>query len=210
MEKMTIHRGLAELKLIDSKIEKQILQFEGLGIKQKDKPVKTNTVVLSQDDFENKVKSSYDSIMSLIKRKSEIKAAIVAINTETLVKINNMEMSIADAITHKSNISLIKQFIAKMKSNHSQIIGALNNNQNVTDTNLQKLLEASFGKDNTKVSKEDVDNISKPFLDNNTWTLVDPLKLSEKIEKLDKEVSNFEMEVDAVLSEINAVTFIEI
>jgi len=210
MEKMTIHRGLAELKLIDSKIEKQILQFEGLGIKQKDKPVKTNTVVLSQDDFENKVKSSYDSIMSLIKRKSEIKAAIVAINTETLVKINNMEMSIADAITHKSNISLIKQFIAKMKSNHSQVIGALNNNQNVTDTNLQKLLEASFGKDNTKVSKEDVDNISKPFLDNNTWTLVDPLKLSEKIEKLDKEVSNFEMEVDAVLSEINAVTFIEI
>lgn len=210
MEKMTIHRGLAELKLIDSKIEKQILQFEGLGIKQKDKPVKTNTVVLSQDDFENKVKSSYDSIMSLIKRKSEIKAAIVAINTETLVKISNMEMSIADAITHKSNISLIKQFITKMKSNHSQVIGALNNNQNVTDTNLQKLLEASFGKDNTKVSKEDVDNISKPFLDNNTWTLVDPLKLSEKIEKLDKEVSNFEMEVDAVLSEINAVTYIEI
>ncbi len=210
MEKMTIHRGLAELKLIDSKIEKQILQFEGLGIKQKDKPVRTNTVVVSQDDFENKAKSSYDSIMSLIKRKSEIKAAIVAINTETLVKINDMEMSIADAITHKSNISLIKQFIAKMRSNHTQVTGALNNNQNVTDTNLQKLLEASFGKDNTKVSKEDIDNISKPFLDNNTWTLVDPLKLSEKIEKLDKEVSNFEMEVDAVLSEINAVTYIEI
>lgn len=210
MEKMTIHRGLAELKLIDSKIEKQILQFEGLGIKQKDKPVRTNTVVVSQDDFENKAKSSYDSIMSLIKRKSEIKAAIVAINTETLVKINDVEMSIADAITHKSNISLIKQFIAKMKSNHTQVTGALNNNQNVTDTNLQKLLEASFGKDNTKVSKEDIDNISKPFLDNNTWTLVDPLKLSEKIESLDKGISAFEMEVDAALSEINAVTYIEI
>jgi len=40
--------------------------------------------------------------------------------------------------------------------------------------------------------------------------LFDPLKVAEKVEAMEKEVGDFEMEVDAVLSEINAVTFIEV
>ena len=47
-------------------------------------------------------------------------------------------------------------------------------------------------------------------MDANEFHLFDPLKVAEKVESMEKEVADFEMEVDAVLSEINAVTFIEV
>jgi hypothetical protein len=71
-------------------------------------------------------------------------------------------------------------------------------------------LEAALGKDNVKAGKDDVEAIRKPYIEANEFHLFDPLKVEETVEKLEKEVSEFEAEVDAVLSEANAVTFIEI
>jgi hypothetical protein len=47
-------------------------------------------------------------------------------------------------------------------------------------------------------------------MESNEWHLSDPLNIVDKIDALEKEVSEFETEVDATLSEINAITFIEI
>jgi hypothetical protein len=80
----------------------------------------------------------------------------------------------------------------------------------MVEQNLQKVLEATFGKDNVKITKDDMDAVRKPFLESNEWGLVDPLKIEESIEKLETEIGEFESEVDAVLSETNAITLIEV
>ena len=56
--KMTIHRALAELKLIDSRIEKAINIVEPTGLMQLGKLVNG---FYSKDEFEKEVKSKYQS-----------------------------------------------------------------------------------------------------------------------------------------------------
>ncbi len=206
MERMTIHRALSELKLIDAKIEKQINEIYPSGILQKDKLVNG---YVQETEFEKAAKSKYDSVNDLIDRKNQIKSAIVAANGITQVKVAEKQMTIADAINFKAVIKFKKKLIETLKQRHKQVIGELNKRNENVNQNVQRILEATFGKENVKVGKEDVESVRKPYLEANEFHLFDPLKVDETVEKLEKEVSEFEAEVDAVLSEINAITLIE-
>lgn len=206
MEKMTIHRALSELKLIDAKIEKQINEVVPTGIYQKGKLVNG---YLQETDFEKTAKSKYDSVTDLITRKNQIKSAIVNANGKTMVSVAGKEMAIADAINFKAVIKFKKKLIQTLKERHRQAVGELNKANEQVNGNVQRILEATFGKENVKVGDKDVEAVSKPYLEANQFHLFDPLKVDDTVQVLEKEVSEFEAEVDAVLSEINAVTIIE-
>lgn len=203
--KMTIHRALSELKLIDSKIEKLISEINPCGIFQKDKLI--NGAYKPEDWM---AKSKLDSAKGLIERKSKIKSAIVQANSSTIVTIAGNTMKIADAINFKVAIKFKKKLIETLKIKHRQVVGDLNKNNELVNANVQRILEATFGKENVKVGKDDVEAVRKPYLEANEFHLFDPIQCEKTIEALEKEVSEFEVEVDAVLSEINAVTFIEV
>lgn len=206
MEKMTIHRGLSELKTIKSRIEKGIKELSVANVVQKDKKI---SGIMTAEEFTKLANSGYDSITAMIARQSKIKKAIVDSNSKTQVKVGEKTMSVADAITQKDMIVLRKAFLDKLEAQLREATAAINRNNEIVQANSLKILEATFGKDQTKVSKDDVDNVQKPYIANNEWSLVDPLKISDKIAALGKEISDFETEVDAVLSESNAVSFIE-
>jgi len=204
---MTIHRGLSELKLIDSKIEKQISEIEATAVMQKGKKI---SGYMTEDEFQKAAESKFNSINALIARKNSIKSAIVEANGRTMVTISGATMTIADAINFKESIKFKKHLISKLKNSHQTAVSNLHRRNEVVGTNLQKILEATFGKDNTKVSQDDVEAVCKPYIDANEWHLFDPLKVDKTVEALEKEVADFESEVDAILSEINAVTLIEV
>jgi len=205
MEKMTLHRALSELKLIDSKIEKATSEILPVGWKQEGKLVNG---VMQEEEFTRLAKSRYDSVIDLLNRKKEIKSAIVAANAKTQVRIGDKTMSIADAITMKAGMALKKKFVEVLKSRYNGTLGSINKNNELVNQNLQRILEAAMGKDNVKTNKEDVDAISKPYLTSNQFSLFDPLEIGKKIEELEREITSFESEVDATLSEANATTFI--
>jgi hypothetical protein len=206
MEKMTIHRALSELKLIDAKIEKQTAEVVPSGILQKGKLVEG---YITEADFEKNAKSKFDSVNDLITRKTTIKSAIVRANGVTQVTVAGKGMSIADAINFKGIIKFKKKLIETLKAKHRQAVGALNKNNELVNANVQRILEATFGKENVKVGKEDVEAVRKPYMEANEFHLFDPLKVDDTVTAMEKELSEFEAEVDAVLSEINAVTIIE-
>lgn len=206
-QKMTIHRALSELKLIDSKIEKQINEIVPSGIYQKGKLINN---YVKEEDFSTSAKSKFDSVNDLIARKNAIKSAIVEANGVTKVKVSEKEMTIADAINFKAVVKFKKKLIETLKARQQQAVAQLNQQNTVVEQNVQRILEATFGKENVKAGKEDVESVRKPYMDANEFHLFDPLKVAEKVEAMEKEVGDFEMEVDAVLSEINAVTFIEL
>jgi hypothetical protein len=205
MEKMTIHRGLAELKLIDARIEKEIEQTIPSGIAQKGKKVNN---IFDETDFTKNAQAGFDSVLALIKRKNTIKCAIVKKNAETKVIIDEKEMTIADAINFKTLIEYKKKFIASLFKKHNTALANLEKTNAVVDQNLQAVLVATFGKA-VKTSDTDMESVRKPFMESNEFHLIDPLKIIDKLAVLEKEVVVFETEVDAVLSEINAITFIE-
>lgn len=205
-QKMTIHRALSELKLIDSKIEKQISEILIVGIHQKGKKVEA---IYTEEEFKSRAQSKFDSVMDLIGRKNAIKSAIVKANGETLVKISGKEMTIADAINFKSIIKFKKSLINRLKATHNHAVGTLNKNNEIVEQNVQKLLEFNFGKD-AKTDTKDIQAVRDTYIPGNEFHLFDPLKSVEKTDAMEKEVSEFEVEVDATLSEINAITFIEV
>lgn len=207
MTKLTIHRALAELKLIDSRTQKVIQELVPQGIHQK---AEGKVGVLTQDEFKVAAKSKYQSALDLIDRKAKIKTAIVASNATTEVKIGDRIMTVADAITAKDLNKSKQILIDHLKAQQKITLAALNKHNEVVEKNIQALLEANLGKDSVKAGKDDIEAIRKPFMEASQWNLFDPLELTKRIEGLEKDLSDFQTEVDAVLSESNAVTFIEI
>lgn len=206
-QKMTIHRGLAELKLIDAKITKQTSEVIPSGMYQKGKLING---YFTEDAFKEQAQSKYQSVVDLIARKGLIKSAIVNANGITSVKVGAVTMTIADAINQKAAIKFKKDLAAQLKRLHNASVGALNKNNEIVNQNLEVLLQNLFGKESTKVDTKDLDAVRVPYLEANTFHLFNPLDIDKKIEALEREVADFEMEVDAALSEVNAVTFIEV
>lgn len=204
---ISLHRALSELKLIDSKVNKLLIELEPAGIQQKGKPVNG---FMDKGEFSRKAQSKNQAIRDLIERKVLLKKKIVEANAVTTVEIAGKVMTIADAITYKSIIEYKSELLNKLKSAYAAKKLELENKNAAVENNLQRILEASFGKDNVKVSKDDIDSISGPFLKSNEWHLVDPLGLEKSIQELENEIEEFDTEVDAALSEVNAITTIEI
>ncbi len=205
--KMTLHRALSELKLIDAKIEKKISSMEPLGLYQKDKNIGG---FIKADDFTTAATSSYQSVNDLIERKIKIKSAIVKQNCNTMVKIAGKDISIADAITFKSVISFKAELLTHLQREYKKYTGDLNKKNEQVNANAEAILTAALGKDNVKSDSKDVDAIRTPYIKANEYHLSDPLEIAKKMAALETEIGDFASEVDAVLSEINAVTFISI
>ena len=204
---MTIHRGLAELKLMDSKIEKAIHTIVPTGIMQEGKLVNN---FYPKEDFEKSAKAKFQSIQDLLDRKTKIKAAIIRANVTTEVTISGRKMTIADAINYKALVKSKKQLIQDLEKKYRQSKLNVEEKNTKIEENAIRLAEAALQKDNVKINDGDAIAITEPYLKRNNYHLVDPLKVEEITEKMQDEVDAFETEVDAVLSEINAITTIEI
>jgi len=207
MGKMTIHRALAELKLIDARIEKAIEAMEPTGLTQSGRLVNQ---VYKQEEFEESVRAKFQSVNDLIERKTKIKSAIVRANGVTLVTINEKNMTIADAINFKYVVEYKKKLINTLEKRHRSMVAKMEMTNKQVEDNALKLAEAALQKDNVKISDGDAVAITGPYIEKNQFHLIDPLKVEELVGKLRDEVNAFESEVDAVLSEINAVTIIEV
>lgn len=209
-QKMTIHRGLAELKLIDSRIDKSIGVVVPIGLMQKGKLVNGIT---EKEEFEKNATSKFQSINDLIDRKNDIKSAIVISNGITKVKIGDKEMTVADAINFKTVIEFKKKLIQHLSSQHRSAMATFTKeNDKLKDTAMKNalIILGKEGENNVKATDDDVKAIVEPFIERNELQFVDPLKVENLVEDLSKEVDEFEIEVDAVLSETNAITFIEV
>lgn len=206
-QKMSIHRALAELKLIDSRISKGILSIEPVGSMQLDKPV-NNFIV--KTEFDKNAISSLQSIKDLIERKTLIKSAIVEANSKTMVNISGKIMSISDAIIYRSVIEMKKELVNHLLDKLSQTKSQIKKNNSLVNENALQLAKAALQKDNVEINEGDAVAITEPYIAKNEFHLVDPINIYDVISKLNEEIDSFESEVDAVLSEINAITLIEV
>lgn len=209
-QKMTIHRALSELKLIDAKIEKGIAAIEPTGLTQMDKPVNG---FYKREDFEKQVHSNFDSVTALIDRKTKIKSAIVTANGSTNVVVGGKTMTIADAITQKTIITFKKNLIASLIKKHNSVKAKFTTeNEKINNIALEnaKIMIGKQGDGTVKPTDADVKNIVEPFVKRNEFQLVNPLDVENLVLKLQSEVDAFEADIDAVLSEINAITLITV
>lgn len=204
--KMTITRALVELKTLNKRITSAIDVLNPVTVVTgKNIPRGFET----RNDFEKEVNSKFESVNTLIARRKQIKSGIVTANAATYVEIAGVKMTIAEAIERKTSIALENALLHKLSSTYALNLKNHEQMEMKCNEQLHRLLEVNFGKD-SKAKTEEVDAITKPYLENNAPKFIDPLDVKKKIEELENSISKFIAEVDVVLSEANAKTEIEV
>jgi hypothetical protein len=193
------------LKTLDKRISQQSKEINLLDVEVDKKLTMSKQ---PKNDFIQDVKASYQKLTDLIRQRNTIKSNIVKSNALTTVRVAGGDMTVAQAIERKSSIIFEKNLLNAMRHELAHVIARMDLTNNQAQARLDKLLESTFSKDSTKVKPEEFESVSKPFLERNQATLVDPLDIRKVIESLEESINNFEEEVDIALSESNAVTLI--
>lgn len=205
IEKMTITRALAELKLLDSRIMKLINQSTFCSYKKRsDKVIATDR--LTVEEFERQVKATTASIQTLIERRNKIKDLIVLSNATTKVKVCDKEYTVASAIERKNSIKYEKELLDKMKINLYEVTTRIDSQNSKIERAIDEMNLVYVGKDNKNNSS--MIELNNLYRENNEYRMVDPISIQNTINKMTFDIENFETEVDFVLSESNSVTYI--
>lgn len=206
-ENMSVHRAMREIKMLDKKISDASTEAvfvthttkgaDSVGGVKKDKKMET-------------MRSEYQQLCDWMKRLCVLKTAVQQSNAVTKVIIQGVEYTVAEAIAkknydmeHKKTIlrSMVHQF------NTAQI--RIENNNATLEQRANDRLKAIYG-NVTSTNAADAEATKKAFIENETAVLVDPMNIDKLIKELKDEIDAFESEVDAVLSESNAVTMLKI
>lgn len=203
---MSIHRALSELKTLNDRIPKVIQEADFIATDRKSAQ-KING--LSIDDYEKKIQAGFDKAVSLIDRRNRLKDAIVQSNAITEVVVAGETMTVAKAIERKSSIANEEKLLSTMVGKRRTAINRLTMENESLPSRLEDYLTAILGnKEHAK--KEEVELHTKSFMERNEYVLIDPLHIDKRIEEWEERITSFKAEVDAVLSESNAITKITV
>lgn len=204
---MSITRALVELKTLDKRIQKLIGETVFISIKGE---------LRKPDTRASSSQSNYDKVRDLMNRRIKLKSAIVSSNATTKIRVCSMDLTVAEAIEMKSSINNYKTLLSTMKRQYGDAVNSIEvENQRARNTLENSLTrtradQGSNGANSSGGSDINVGEYSKQYMTIHGVELYDPIKLSEKIESLEKFITEFESEVDFVLSEKNATTQISI
>ena len=212
-EKMTVHKALAELKVIDDRISKAI----GSGVyvvanKHSNEKIQGKTI----NDFKDHMRACHNKVTDLINRRNAIKRAVVLSNAITKIKVGNEEYTVAEAIEMKNHGMLFKSAYMRIIANqNASAQSEINRNSGDAIEKRAEQYVLSVIQAQPKDSKMSVDSdamkaLRKTYIENNTYDLIDPLDVTKLIDDMSKEIDEFNTEVDAALSVSNALTVIEI
>jgi hypothetical protein len=199
---MSITQALAELKLLDKRIQKSLDHVEWADVKTKSNPLDT-------EKFTRTARAELQSFVDLVKRYDTIKRAVVLSNATTRVKVGTWRGTVAEAIEYKRSIFYKRRLLDTMKNQLLTVKELFKQQQEAVDARLEKLLHSELGKD-VKTSPETITALTNSFRENNKVELVDPLDLARCSREVEAEVESFETNVDWVLSETNGKTLIQI
>ena len=207
-ETMTVHKALAELKILDSRIGDAILSGDFVITKKNNQDtVKGKTA----EEYKTKATESYQKASDLIRRRNAIKNAVVVSNANTTVKIGDAEYTVVEAIEKKNHgmdyyvqlRDVLRQQFAKQKADLEKHNASL-------QQKAEQFVTGLMGGKDVKTDSAEFSNAVDTYIKSNTMTLLDPLGIEKKIEELDDMINTFLPEVDAALSVSNAVTIITV
>lgn len=209
-EVMTIHKGLAELKLLDKRIEKEI-SAATLCACVKNSALKVNGMTV--DEFKESTKSTYQKISDMIRRRDAIKRAISKSNAITMVSVGGVEYTVAEAIwMNQMGIDAKQHLHNLLNTDYGDCVRKAEFNNSSLDDKAEQFIIAMNGNktDKAAMNTEEATSAKKAYIDSNTCNVVSGLDIKKEIESLANEIDSFKAEVDAALSTSNATTMIEV
>jgi hypothetical protein len=211
---MTLTRVLAELKTLDARIEKSISNNRWLSftIGSGKKPAELSFINKSIDEIGTRLKSDQQSTDDLIARRIALKSALLKANSnvDNVVTIGGKDMTIAEAIDFKNIVALKEKKLAHMKARANAVKGEVERRRMQVDEQIDAQATQLAGSDKAKIDESSLNAISTTIRAQFEPELFDPLKIDDAIEALSKEIDDFKLEIDFVLSEANTKFTVEI
>ena len=209
-EVMTVHKALCELKMLDKRINESIMTAEFCRA-NKHSNVKIDGGTIAE--YEAAAVSKYQSTMDMIIRRDAIKRAVVASNAVTEVTIGGNRYTVADAVElRRHGLSYRRTLLQAMTLQLKRVRSTIEqkNGEELTRA-ADKMVEVYYGRQtDVKAITEEMKATREKFIEDNTYELLDPIRVENRIRELDKEITAFETEVDSALSVSNAVTEITV
>ena len=202
---ISITRALAECKLIEKRVTKKTNEYTPIIIQNGNDDI---VGFGEKNKFEKYSLAEYDSICDLIKRRMNIKKAIIKSNSETIITINDEKMTVSEAIDFKNIIILWEQLYVKLRRQNISNNEKFEYLMDSVNARLDSLIMANLNKDKSKIKPDEMESISKPFMDRNAPKVIDPINITEKINDLEKKIEDFKLNIDFILSESNSKTLI--
>lgn len=209
VETMTVHKALSELKVIDDRIKLAIA--DGVFIKT-NKHSNEKIDGLTIPDFEKMIQGDYDRASDLIKRQAAIKRAVTLSNAVTKVSISDAEYTVAEAIWMKNHgMDMEKMFLEHLKNQYAMAKMVLEQqNGNALEERAEKYVLGMYGQKEGKTNTDEIEKAKREYIKSNTYDIIDPIKIVDKIDALERKINDFMVEVDSALSVSNAVTEITV
>lgn len=209
MAEMTVQRALNELKIIDERLNKRLQEFVVVGTKKvsEARVVETRESIV---EFENRAKGVLDSVDGLLRRQQELKHAIMTSNATTMIEVAGKTYSVMTAIDRKRTIEKEKLVVKYMRDALIRAECKVSQENDKMESYIQRQTNAMAGGDLSSKKDDYIIAFEKSYREQNSWDLVDPLKIRDLIEQREQEISMFELEIDTALTVSNAITKIEI
>ena len=202
---MSVHRALAELKTYEDRIQKAMqASFVVANQKNNDK-IQGKTI----DEINSIIQGNFDSYFALVENQRRIKAAVVASNAVTKVKIAGEEYTVAEAIERKAKLKYDERFLLTLKAQFTEQNNRVDRANNELPAKLETYLQQILGPKDKRTAEE-ITQHTELYEKKYKWELVDPCDIMNKIKELEERILTFKTEVDYVLSESNALTQIEV
>ena len=211
---ITLHRALAMRKTTKERIRNEISngKFIEVAIGAADT---VNGVSIEQ--IKRNIKASYDKITALIDNYEALNRAISRANAGVTpeakiaeTEIGGKKYVLTDLIQLVEVTRFKRALLKAMSLENSRAVEKVESTAETVSRRCDTFLAGMAGGDKGKLTREDIDSYTKSFHENNDARLIDPLGLQNLIPKMEKELSEFETEVDSRISELNALTRIEV
>lgn len=204
VKKITLTRALAEVKLLDKKINSKTSKLRVVDVQEANETIDG----LPKGDYAKNVAFELQALNDLIIQKTKLKSKIMQANATTKLNIGDVEYTILEAIQMKTDINYNIAITKTINSQLSEVKSRVDyNNENLED-NIQQTINAKASSNSSSKTfasdiRESMEKIAKVSVGNG----VEMLKVLEK--RTDAE-ELFLHNVDFALSEINSTTFIEL
>ena len=206
-ETMTIHRGLCELKVLISRINK-VIDESNFCTATKASMRKLKGVPI--EDFKKDSQSALDQIKDLMARYDAIKRAISESNAKATVEIAGKSYTVAEAIyMNQYGLEFKQRLHLHMSNEYSAAIKAIEKeNAQLSDRADRYIASTTSNKEN--MDPGSVTELRNDYIERETMVLIDGIGIKETMNGLADEIDKFKSEVDSVLSTSNATTTITI
>lgn len=212
-EKMTVHQALAELKVLDSRIIKAIDEGHYVTANKH-----TNEKIDGKPiaNFKENAVAAYRKSIDLINRRNAIKRAVIMSNANTMVTVNGVEYTVAEAIDMKNNGMEMKDALLRKLVSQNRIANNIINShageaiEQAAEKYVISIISSQPKDSKMSIESEAMQGIRKAYIENNTYDKIDPLGVDALMEKMENEINSFKTNIDAALSVSNAITTIEI